>query len=145
MPWRLEGEPGGSVERLLTDTGNLAAQPGARELPLALDRALGDADEGGRFFHGQATEEPQLHDLSLARVERGETGERVVEDDQIDVLGHGLRQVVQIVHGHERPAAPARLRIAAAGVIDQDAPHRAGGDAEEGGATLETALSAGEP
>src|SRR5436190_21866110 len=87
------------------DARDLPTQPGPRDLPLPLDRALRDTDGRSGLSHREPAEEPELDDLPLPGVERAQARERLVEDDEIESFGSGrLRKGVEIVHGHQRGA-----------------------------------------
>ena len=45
----------------------------------------GDAEYFGRFLEAESAEEPHLHHLHFARIQRAETPERFVQRDEIDI------------------------------------------------------------
>jgi hypothetical protein len=106
-------------------------EPRAREVPVAIDRRVGDLHDLRDFTDGQAAEELQLDDAALARIESAQLVQRVVEDHDVDV-GHVTRQIVagerNLVGG---AAFLGRMR---ARVTDEDAPHHDRGERDELGA-----------
>jgi hypothetical protein len=94
----------------------------------------------------EAGEEAQLHHARLARVERGEAGEGVVEGDDVErvlaagAAGGGGRGLVE----RDAHAAVALGRPMAPRVVHQDAAHGGGGDAEEVRAALPVGVLADE-
>ena len=62
-------------------TRQLAQQPPACQPPVAQDRVARHVKRFSRLFHAQPAKIPQLHDLTLSRVDRRQRLERVVERD----------------------------------------------------------------
>src|SRR5438876_3421255 len=75
--------------------------PRPRETPLALDRRRRYPDHFRRLLERQATEEAQLHDLALARVDLGKLPQGLVQQDEVDVPL--LRNSQDLVQLHARP------------------------------------------
>src|SRR5687767_8004923 len=61
----------------------LAEQPGACRLPVALDRLLGHLQHVARFLEREAAEKTQLGDLPLALIECRQALERGVEIEHV--------------------------------------------------------------
>ena len=104
-------------------------QPGARDLPVALDRrargALGVRD----VVEGQPAEKSQLHHAALARIERRQLGQRRVQIEEVDVWRVVVRDGA--VERQARPSAGPFGHLAPPGVIYQDPAHHLGRQGEE--------------
>ena len=61
-------------------------EPGLGAAPLAADRLGRDAELRGGLLERQAGEEPQLHDGGLARIDRLQAGQRLVQGQQVGAL-----------------------------------------------------------
>ncbi len=105
------------------------AQPGPRDAPVAADRRLGDLEGVRDLDVRQATEEPHLDHARLPLGPLGELAECLIEGKQLVGSRH-LTDLVVLVR-HREIAAAALLGPSLLGVVDQDAPHRDRGDAEE--------------
>ena len=113
----------------------LAVQPGPGHRPRALDGGGGEAHRRRRFLDRHPAEVAQLDHAGMALVEAGQSLERLVEREHVDRRRrHGRDEVVQ---GEPHGATAPLARGACARVLDQDLPHRMGGDAEEMRAVLE--------
>ena len=111
-------------------------QPRARHLPVTSHRALRHA-EGLRSLHlGEAGKEAALDDARQSLVHATETLERLVEREQrIGALGNRDRGRIAVLEELERDRGAARAaasrRLMLAGVVDQDAAHRASRKSKE--------------
>src|SRR6185369_3649016 len=113
----------------------LLAQPGARRQEVALDR-LGRYAEGlGRLLQRQPGKVPVLDHLAPPRVRGGQAAERQIEREDLLRLAGAQEELGLLDWQRVRAAAPL-VPPAAAGVVDQQAAHGAGGDGEEAGAVL---------
>jgi len=116
------------------EVGELGVKPGAGGSPFAFDGGGGDAHDFGHLVGGEATEEAEFDDLALARVEFFEFLEGIVEGDQGHFL---LGEIIDgFFEGELVGGAAALLGVVGAGVLDEDAAHQLGGDAEEMGAVF---------
>jgi hypothetical protein len=111
----------------------LAAKPRPGGGPIAFDRLFRKIEQGRHFLDGEPAEIPQLHDLRLARAERGQRIEGRVER----IPPVGMRRVDDC---HRLVEGDAALILAAAffappaaRVFHQDLPHQMGGDADKPG------------
>lgn len=104
-------------------------KPRPGHAPVAFDGRHRDIEHAGDLRHRHAPEEPELDHAGHARIQRGETLERIVDLREI-VLGHlGDRIVIKQGAG-TLPASPLG-RAAAPGVVHEDLPHRGGGEGHE--------------
>src|SRR6185369_2147127 len=103
--------------------------------PFAADGGEGDAERGGRFGDAHAGEVAQLDESRLARIDRREPRQRLVEGEHVHVVGRG-DGVRRITEGDLRAGAAPLERSASASVIDEYAPHHLRGDGEELGPAL---------
>src|SRR5262245_21710357 len=116
-------QSGVKVSQASHSGSELFREPRPRNGPVALHRRGRDPHRFGGLLDRESAEESQLDDARLALVERGEPIERRVERDEIDrALGSG--RVEPFVESDARLAAAALQRIARAGALDQDLPHR---------------------
>src|SRR5262245_62394777 len=112
---------------MVMSSAQFAVEPGFRRIPFTVDGATRNLERLGGLFHAQPSEEPQLDDLALARVEPLEGAERVVERDQItSALGSGVQRLDQ---RYLRGAAAARD-------VNKDVAHYPRCDCEEMRAVL---------
>jgi hypothetical protein len=107
----------------------LFKEPHAGERPVALDGAGSDAEDRGDLFDGEATEVAHLDDLGLARVELLEAGEGIFKKE--DLGGSFLGDGEAFVEVDADLFASAHGGVALAGVVDEDAAHDVGGEADE--------------
>ena len=96
-------------------------QPRLRELPVPHDRLGRDAQRFGHFFDGQASEEPQLNDVTFPRFEPRQRLERVVESHQI-MAPFRDQELIRQRHAY-RPTA-SFLPGAGSGQLHQNAAHQ---------------------
>lgn len=105
--------------------------------PLILDRATGDAENGGTFVVGHSAEEAHFHQASLIAVVFGEAVEGFVEGEEVGGAvvegGDGVFEDLQ------RASASALLGLRGPGVVNQDVAHGEGGGGHEVSAILELA------
>ena len=85
--------------------------------------------DASAYLEGEASEEPELGDPALARIESGELVEGGVEVEHVHFRGVGGD--MNRVEGHPRPAARSLEHAVGAGAVHQDATHDLGGDGEE--------------
>ena len=104
--------------------GQARVQPRAPRFAVA----HGDAERPRRLLDVEAAEEAQLHQLGLARVERGQLVEGGVEVQQVRLRGPGPGGALD--QGDAHAAAPLG-RAAAARVVHEDAPHQPRGHREQ--------------
>ena len=128
---RAQRSPAGCI---VVPSHDFPPQPRFRHSPFAFHRARRSIQHLADFFIRQATEEAQFDDLALARIEREEIFQRIVERDQINTPFRGRRE--RFVESKLVPAAPALFRAMGSGIVDEDATHDLRGDAEEVGAIL---------
>src|SRR5205085_9464736 len=83
-------------------------EPRFRHPPFSLYGPRRNIQDLADFFVRQATEEAQLDDLALARIEGEEVLERIIERDQIDAPFGG--RCKHFVEGELIPAAAALFR-----------------------------------
>src|SRR5688572_4088471 len=95
-----------------------------RLLPVALDRALGDAPETCDFTERESAEVFQVDQLSEPCICRLELVESVTQPLQLGALGHVFRQLRR--QGRNLERRPALLGLATARVVDDESAHRAG-------------------
>jgi hypothetical protein len=92
-----------------------------------VDGSFGDIEDGGGFGVGGAGEGDEFEELDFAGVDGGEFIEGGVDGEEV---GGGVTDGGELGEG-DLLAAVAFEAFAAAGVIDEDAAHGAGGDGEE--------------
>lgn len=109
-------------------------QPHPRQPPLSLDGPRRDLQDLGGLLHRQAAEEPKLDDAALPRLEGLELMEGLVEGEQVDV--HLDRFVEGVAEGDSHQVAPPLRGQAGASMVDEDAAHQRGREAEELGPVL---------
>jgi len=118
-------------------------EPGASELPIALDGADVDAEFGGGLVAGDAGEEEEFDDLSGAGVFGFEFVEELIEEEEgFEVVGGGVCFFVGEFDA-DLAAASAEGDLGA-GVLDEDAAHLAAGEGEEVGGVVHGDLFAEE-
>lgn len=113
---------------------DLAIEPSLGHRPVALHRGGRGADDRGRLGDGQSAEKTEFDDAALLGVDGRETGERVVQRDQL--WGMRCGYLGGCLGGQPGVKAAAFGGVMATDVIDQDTTHRLGGDAEEMGPAL---------
>ena len=112
-----------------------AGKPGAGDLPIAFHRDNRDSQHLGHFVFLKSAEESQLHHSGCPRIGPCELRERLIQEQHVFVV----RDRIPAVDG-----AQADLLLLAAtlagdscpGMIDEDPPHRLGGDGKEMRAVL---------
>lgn len=109
-------------------------EPGPGHPPFAFNGGSGNAHYFGGLLNGETSEESELDELSLIRVERLQAVERLIEFVEGDFRDRGETDAV--VDRENLCVATALLRTLVAGVVDENAPHQLGGHAEEVGAAL---------
>ena len=117
---------------------HLAEQPGAGELPVPIDGAAGDVQEGGDLGDGETAEEAELDDAGLVWIELGQSDKGGIEFDE--VRGSLLVDEKGGVELEALSATPPLLGVASAGGVHQHAPDGLGGDGEEVGAAFPDGL-----
>src|SRR6266536_1940916 len=119
----------GLWQRLNLALLHLGVEPGPGVGPPTLRRGLGNAEHLPGLRQGQSDEITQLHQLGLLWVAPGEPFERVVEGQELIVLGAGG----QLRFGKIAPflAAPMTRRPFATGALDENAAHGFRGGTEE--------------
>lgn len=133
---------GATVEELFLFAGlgawtarlQLFIEPDSGESPIALNGAWSDADDGANLLHGETAEVSELDDFGLAGILLLEPGERFIEQrDLVETLGRDGELVLQLDAFH---LSAALIGVAGAGVVDEDAAHDVGGEADEMGAVV---------
>src|SRR5580765_7380954 len=99
----------------------LLEQPRASGLPIALGGRDRDAEDLAGLFESQTAEESELRQLTLARIECGEPGQRGIEVEHVDV--YRRRRPVGVVERDARPSTRSLRHAARARAIDEKAPH----------------------
>ena len=110
--------------------------------PVALDRALGDANGLGHFLDGETAEEAQRDDPRLALVKLRQLVEGGIEAQQVlraQRLGQGW--FATGTQGYAPPTKAPLGRPALPGVVDQQPAHDLGTDGEEMGSAREACAS----
>ena len=100
----------------------LAQEPGAREVPVALDRRDGDLKGFRRLALGEPAEVPQLNDLRRSGIERAEALQRLVDCQQV----YRIESVIARVGAGKRlfvKASPSFGRPHTSRVVHQHAAH----------------------
>ena len=120
------GRRGGEFEAVV--------EPGAGEAEFAVDGGFGDGGDLGGFRGGEAEHVAELDEAAFAGVEGFQLFEGTVEVDHVFAGGVDPGQFV--VEG-EADGGAAFGGAFAAGVIDEDPAHEAGGEAEEVAAVFE--------
>jgi len=119
----------------------LGAQPGAGEGPKSLRFAQRQPQDLGCLFHREAHEIAQFDHLRRERFLQRETFEGLMNGQQFIRRSGGNEPRLPIRVGLGE--APPFARPPAAGPVDQDAPHRFGGDGEEMATVLPTLVLIG--
>ena len=109
--------------------GQLAEQPCLRGAPVAADGIRGDSEYFGRLLEAESAEEPHLHHLHFAGIQRAETSERFVQRDEIDIRPAPQEQ--PFIKRDLSPVAAALLRLAFPSKVDEATSYQPGGDGEE--------------
>ena len=112
----------------------LAEQPRPGASPIALDGGRRQLEGVGRFLDGQASEEPQHHQVAQTRVDGRELAQRGVEVEQVHVRRR--RRADRVRERHLQAGATPFGGRMGAGMIHQDLPHHARGNREEVRAVL---------
>src|SRR6202011_1154013 len=128
---RTQRSPAG---RIVLPSHDLPPQPRFGKSPFSFHSPRRNIQHFADFFVGQATEEAEFDDLTLARIEREKILQRVVECDQIDLAFHGRRE--RFIKGKLVPAAAALFSAMGSSIIDEDASHDLCSDAEKVGTVL---------
>lgn len=112
-------------------------KPDTRKLPVTLDRARRDVENGGDLFHGKTAEVAQFNNARFSRVFPGEAGECFVNGkDFVDTAGvDASRSGEVVVHLDAMQTAGATFCGVSAGVIDKDLAHDTSGETDELAAT----------
>src|SRR5207245_6137693 len=95
-------------------------QPGARGLPVPLDRRDRDAQDLTGFFERKAAEEPEPGNLTLPEIEGGEPRQCRIEVQDVDVSRRLPSR--RLVQRDARPSARPFTPPAGARVTHEDAP-----------------------
>jgi len=98
-------------------------KPGAGLEPVPLGGLARDAQDGARLVFGVAAEKAQLDNASEALIHGLEPGQCVVELDELFVA---LPERIEILQQRVDLPGAALGCEAAAGMVDQDMPHRDG-------------------
>ena len=104
-------------------------EPRPSHPPLPLDGSERETDVPRHLFFRQSSEEPEVDDLGLTRIEDRKLFERSREIEEIDVPV--LARQDGLVEGHSRPPSTALSGAVTASMVDEDPAHRLGCDAEE--------------
>src|SRR4030095_10923588 len=107
----------------------LVAQPCPRQVPLAFNRRVTHTQRFSRFLNRESAEEPQLDYARLLRVEPGETLERLVDCQNVDL--RRASDFLGMPQRHGRPPTPALFSPVTSCVLYQDLAHQPCGDAIE--------------
>jgi hypothetical protein len=95
-----------------------------------LDGLLGLIGEHGNLRHGQPSEEAELEDSRLVRMQPGQPRQVVVQDQMIDgVVARSFELVESYLGAAQGAAIPARG--ATPGAVHENAPHGFGGGGNE--------------
>ena len=111
----------GSSSKAWIATRLIARKGGAGEAPLALDCRRRERQRFRDFLRGQPPEELQLDHLALARVQGGQTVQRLVQRERVD-LG-APEDLARQRERHPLRFAAALGSRAVARMVGQDAPH----------------------
>ncbi len=106
-----------------------AEQPDPGALELALDGRRRHLERLADLGVGQAAEVGELDGVVLAGVEGPQALEGLIERDEVDVELHADGD--RLVEGQRCLAAAVAHGMGAAGMVDQDEAHGAGGDGEK--------------
>jgi len=109
----------------------LVIEPGFGCYPIARHGCGRNVESLAGLFNGQAAEKAQLNHARLLRIELGQSTERIVQRDDVELLS--LRQAEGLIEREPGPTAAAFGSVALACVVHQNAPHHARGDGEEMG------------
>ena len=113
----------------LTQPIEFAPQPGASVGPVAVGRALRQAEAPCRLRQRQAGEDAQLDQAGDQRFLACESGQRRIDGQQVAAsLIDGQLSLQQVV---PLPAPAVLLGLFASGLIDENAAHGLGGGGEE--------------
>ncbi len=115
-------------------SGELIMEPGFGHSPFPFDGGGGQTDDFGHLFDGEAAKEAEFDDFGLVGVELVEAIKGLVEFVEGDGWSGG--EADRVVEGDLLGVAASFQGILGASVIDEDAAHELGGDAEEMGAVL---------
>jgi hypothetical protein len=114
---------------------NFAVEPGLGVRPVLLDGPFGQAQNFGGFRRRHADKETQLDDLGLNRTAGGQPVERVIDRQEMVLVGrHGDFHIFNI---YALQAAAVTAGEFAAGVVNEEMAHGLGGGGEEMGAIFE--------
>src|SRR5262249_33562425 len=113
-------------------------KPGAGQIPLARYLARRDLQYLRRLFHTQAPKVSQLDDLALARVNRRQALQRVVQRNEFRAAR--LRDYRRFIERDLASPSSALGVAARAGIIHQNLSHQLSGNREELGAVLPAQL-----
>src|SRR5262245_52444653 len=124
----------GVIVSALFPLAEFTIKPIARQTPFAHDSARRYVERFGCLFHAQTAEEPQLNHPALARINLGQTLQRVVQRNKFRAAR--LRDDRRFIERDLAPPSSALGIAARAGEIHQNMPHQLGGNREEVGAVL---------
>ena len=83
----------------------------------------------GRLLEAESAEEPHLHHVHFAGIQRAETSERFVQRDEIDIRLAPQDQA--LIKRDLSPVVAPLLRLAIPGKVDEDSSHQLCGDGKE--------------
>ena len=109
-------------------------KPGLSQFPVPMDCERRDFQYFRHFFERKASEESQLHDAALARVDLGQSLKRRIHRNQVRTLV--LAENKSFVKRHAAGTAASFLIAARAGIIHQYSAHHLGRNGKEVGAVL---------
>src|SRR5258705_5885702 len=70
----------------LSAAAEFSPQPGLCYVPVPFDGPLRHVQHFGCFFHTETAEESQLYDLALLWINCGQSGQRLVKSDKVQIL-----------------------------------------------------------
>src|SRR5215471_776582 len=108
-------------------------EPRLGGLPFTLNGGCGDLHDFRHFFDAEAREKAQFYDAALTPVEHLQPREHLVNRHHVAEPVFGDEQGV--VEGHSRGSS-AFGGVLFSSIVNEDLPHKAGGDSEEMRAVL---------
>lgn len=128
--------PGREVMRLLSGigggrAGQLAAEPGAGEAPVALDGFRRDVENLRRFLDSQTAKIPEFYNLRLARVELLEPLQGLIQAFPAITVDRGQGCQVFVQRHALLIFAATLIALFGTGIIHQDLAHQVGRDSDK--------------
>src|SRR4029453_17563897 len=110
-------------------TADGVVEPCTREAPVALDRGRRELQDFRNLARGQATKELELDDSALARIDRGELIEGVMEDDDVPIRRRAW--LIRVAERNLLQVAAAFAGGTVARVVHENPPHHDRCEADE--------------